>query len=232
MPTLISQGAASAKGFGLTSGAFKLTTVTFTSNSTWVAPSGVSIVPVITGRGQDGSSQPVILVPSYGATKTGGTFANPAYADWGAFYSAADYGRNVISSYIGSLGPSSYNSIYHIVVSATNSTWEESSIQYDDLSGLYVTGVSLLSATGGAATSGNIDGPSLPSGLSAWNFAIYCATPSFVGASSTGLGQTFPGGNNTTAPTLTFNNIPVTPGTSYPIVVAPGGFVTIQYFAP
>lgn len=232
MPTLISRGAASAKGFGLTNGALNLTTVTFTSNGTWVAPTGVFIVPTLTGRGQDGSSQPVIVGTSYGAVKTGGTFTYPAYADWSGIYGTAVSVRDTIAAAIGGFGPSSYLALYQILVSATNSSWEESTAQYDDLSGVYITGVSSLSASGGAATSGNIVGPSLPAGVSAWSFAIYAATPSFVGASSTGLGQTFPGGNNTTAPTLTFNNIAVTPGTSYPIVVAPGGFVTIQYLAP
>lgn len=232
MPTLISRGAASAKGFGLTNGALNLTTVTFTSNGTWVAPTGVFIVPTLTGRGQDGSSQPVIVAPNYGAIRTGGTFTYPAYADWGGIYGTAVDVRNTISSYIGILGPSSYLELYQILVSVSNSSWEESTAQYGDLSGVYITGVSSLSTIGNAATSGNIVGSSLAVGLNAWTFAIYAATPSFVGASSTALGQTFPGGNNTTAPTLTFNNIAVTPGTSYPIVVAPGGFVTIQYLAP
>lgn len=232
MPTLISRGAASGKGFGLTNGVLNLTTVTFTSNGTWTAPSGVSEVPVLTGRGQDGSSQPATAGGSYGAIKTNGTFPQPAYADWSTFYGLAGSNRDFIAGYIGGYGPSNYLSLYQILVSETNSTWLEVTSISTNLSQVIITSVSGLQAINGAQTSGNIDGPSLLEGFNAWNFEVSGYYPSFVGASSTALGQTFPGGNNTTAPTLTFGNIPVTPGTSYPIVVAPGGFVTIRYVTP
>jgi hypothetical protein len=56
-------------------------------------------------------------------------------------------------------------------------------------------------------------------------------TPPTTGASATGIGKTFPGslGNVTQTP-VTFNNISVTSGSSYNIVVPAGGSITISYY--
>jgi hypothetical protein len=52
-----------------------------------------------------------------------------------------------------------------------------------------------------------------------------------TGANASALGYTFPGGVEDSAPTLTYNNVSVTPGTSYSIVVPSGASVTLQYYA-
>lgn len=56
------------------------------------------------------------------------------------------------------------------------------------------------------------------------------ATSPTTGASSTGLGKSFPGslGNNTVA-TTSFEDIPVTAGSSYTMTIATGGSITITY---
>ena len=52
-----------------------------------------------------------------------------------------------------------------------------------------------------------------------------------TGASSTALGYTFAGGAGGAATPVTYNNVAVTSGSSYSIVVPSGGSVTIQYYA-
>lgn len=51
-----------------------------------------------------------------------------------------------------------------------------------------------------------------------------------TGTAATGFGKTFPGGYAGPAPTSTYNNVVVTPGASYNIVVPAGGSVTITYY--
>ncbi len=59
------------------------------------------------------------------------------------------------------------------------------------------------------------------------------------GTASTGVGKTFPGGTydfptgtGGPAPTTTFNNVTVTPSSSYSIVVPSGGQIAISFYAP
>jgi hypothetical protein len=54
----------------------------------------------------------------------------------------------------------------------------------------------------------------------------YSAT---TGAAATAFDNTFKGGTGGAAPTTTFNNVPVTPGAPYNIVVPPGGSITITW---
>lgn len=55
-------------------------------------------------------------------------------------------------------------------------------------------------------------------------------TPATTGAPTTAFGQTFPGGAGKAATDTTINNIAITPGATYNIVVPPGGSLTITYF--
>lgn len=54
-------------------------------------------------------------------------------------------------------------------------------------------------------------------------------SPATVGASSTGFGKTFPGGNGGPASITTFTNVAVVSGDPYNIVVPTGGEVTINF---
>lgn len=57
------------------------------------------------------------------------------------------------------------------------------------------------------------------------------SNPATTGASTTGFGKTFPGALGNVAPAVTsFQNVAVTPGTGYPIVVPTGGSLTITYY--
>lgn len=231
MPTLISRGAASAKAFGLTNGSLNLTTTTFTSNGTWVAPAGVALVLVLSGRGQDGSPTPYNYTTQYWASPYVSTLGNPPYLTWDTIYTLATSNGSVIGSYIGGYGPSSFLGAAGFYI-GTGDTWGQYIDSYEDFSGLIVDSVGTITTQGYTQSSGNIVKSSLSPGVNGFNFIINFTIPGFLGASSTALGQTFPGGNSGPAPVTTFNNIAVTPGNSYPIVVASGGYVTIQYLAP
>lgn len=229
MPTLISRGAASAKAFGLTNGSLNLTTTTFTSNGTWVAPAGVALVLVLSGRGQDGSPYLAPFYPIFGASSNPGSLSNPPPATWDDVYGRASASRSSFASRIGLSGPSSVETSYLINVNPSG-YWQPYSNSIDDYSGYTIDSVgSIVVAVGSPSTTGTI---TYGAGFNAWNFEVVLIVPGFLGASSTAISQTFPGGNGGPAPVTTFNNIAVTPGASYPIVVAPGGYVTIQYLAP
>lgn len=51
-----------------------------------------------------------------------------------------------------------------------------------------------------------------------------------TGASASAFGKTFPGGVGGPATTVTYNNVPVTRGATYNIVVPAGGSITITYY--
>lgn len=232
MPTLISRGAASAKAFGLTNGSLNLTTTTFTSNGTWVAPAGVALVIVLSGRGQDGSPYNINATNQYYCQPNVNTWGNPAYAQWSDIYGRATSARSTMLAAVGGAGPSSLESSYSLYISTVNNSWAVANNGYDDYSAYTIVSVSGIYTEGNTATSGNIVSSSLSFGINGFKYDFVLGVPGFLGASSTAISQTFPGGNGGPAPVTTFNNIAVTPGASYPIVVASGGYVTIQYLAP
>lgn len=228
MPTIITRGAASAKGFGFTGLTRELTTVTFTSNGTWVAPSSVSAVAILTGTGQDGSPSTAGIVPVFGASSNPGPLPNSPPATWDTIYGKAVASRTAFAARIGLSGPSSVEISYTINVDPTLK-WAVVNNDVSDYSGYTISSVSAVYATyGSPSTTGTI---AYGIGFNAWGFEVILIVPGFLGASSTAFGQTFPGGNGGPAPVTTFNNIAVTPGASYPITVASGGYVIIQYYA-
>lgn len=230
MPTLISRGAASGKAFGLTS-AGKIETVTFTSSGTWVAPAGVTQISVLSGKGQDGSPVSYLGTTQYWASKSAINWGNPAYAQWGDLYGEAVTARNALLAAVGGYGPSNVLTSYQFNISSINDSWAVGNQSYSDYSSYIIDSVGSFTTEGNVATSGNIVSSALAFGVNAWKFTVNYTAPGFLGASSTAIGKTFPGGNNVPAPTTIFTNVAVTPGTSYPINVASGGSVTIQYLA-
>lgn len=229
MPTLISRGAASAKAFGLTNGSLTLTTTTFTSSGTWVAPAGVALVLVLSGRGQDGSPYALDSIIQYFTSNWPGPgLANPPYASWSNIWTDILGTRGEFLTRIGTYGPAGIVTSQRTYV-GTDSSWTIET-NTDSFTSVIINSVTFPYVyAGNPQTTGDIFAGV---GYNAWAITVNYTVPGFLGASSTALGQTFPGGNGGPASVTTFNNIAVTPGTSYPIVVAPGGYVTIQYLAP
>ena len=232
MPTLITLGAASGRGFGATNPVLPpvLTTTTFTSSGNWVAPLSVANVAAIYGYGQDGSPFSTNFTTQYWALPLPNSLPNAAFAQWGDLYGRATSTRAALLASVGGAGPSSVSVSYEFYVSSVNNTWSVGNDGYQDFSSYTINSVSGLTSQGNVATSGNIVASSLSLGINGWNFDVNLGIPGFQGASSTGLGKTFPGGNGGPPSTTTYTNVAVTPGVSYPISIAPGGSVTLQYY--
>lgn len=236
MPSLITLGAVSGRGFGATNPVLPpvLTTTTFTSSGNWIAPLSVASVASIYGYGQNGSPQPYTDTTQYWALPLPISQSYSPYAQWGELWGQANFARNTLIASIGGYGPSSVLTSYEFYIDsttgATANTWSVPNANASDYSGLIVNSVGAITTQGYTQTSGNILANTLTFGVNGFNFDINFTIPGFQGSSSTGLGKTFPGGNGTTAPLTSFSNVAVTPGVSYPISVAPGGSVTLQYY--
>lgn len=226
MPTIISRGAGSVRGFGFGAGGpgTTLQTVTFTSDATWVAPSGVTLVTTLVGQGQDGS---------------------PAY--W-TDYIAADGGE---VSYVESTAPTGISS--STIEGRAQAEWDKFPTSYNpngtvvDWTYWYyyvntvqqypITGLIRLKQGFSKTKVGNGWGTSYTTPIPFGQYRSYAVgnMEQYVnasnGASGSALGYTFPGGVGGAASPFTYNNISVTPSNSYSIVVPSGGYVTIQYYA-
>lgn len=233
MPTVISRGAGSARGFGFGSGGAGTTlqTVTFTSNSTWVAPAGVSLVTTASGYGAPGETVPGswsgglvnggFVAYSYENTNFPGSPSNtPTYAEV----------TSTANATLASINSSSADRTvsYTVIVYDYNPNTDGTSVSYFTTSyrarGLASAWIGPWDNTSNNLVKGVGNG---------WYIQIerYYEGYTTQGASSTAIGRTFPGGDGGPAGTTTYTNVSVTPGTSYSIVVPSGGSVTLQYYA-
>lgn len=246
MPKLSSFSGLSSRGFGEFGTTLTLTTVTFTSSTSWTAPIGVTNLTTVSGRGSNGEADYWFnTYVTYFQVTSASYPTNPAYLDWSVPYGYAVTAQNNINASGSGERYVTPDDERFWVVNSTNSNWATAGviipptsyvrgsatiIPYSSLSGYYTS----------LPTSGNIDGPTF--------FSTYGAAAIFwvyidkliggvAGTASTGFGQTFPGGaaNGGTAPITVFNNVSVSPGTSYSIVIPtdrPDPYITIQYLAP
>jgi hypothetical protein len=213
-----------------------LTVQTFTANGTWTAPPTVSNVVRISGRGSDGVSDYIANVDSgfFGALQGSSGLANAPFAQWGTIYSAYQTGLANLSLSYPTYGPSSYLQSSNTFI-GPDDRWVTNDTT-GNLSSVYLTGFS-TNQVGSPQTSGNATYSSVGA-ISGWLIINQGYVQGNAGTASTGLGKTFPGGSYTgsypngvggAAPTTEFNNVAVTPGASYSIVVPSGGSVSITY---
>ena len=233
MPTVLTRGAGSARGFGLFESGITTRKETFTSNGSWTCPVGVTSLIYLRGKGQNGvSDYASTFLGNYGSLPDSGPFANAPYADWGDIYAENQGDYNSIPS-SGFAGSAQLRVIYWQV--ASNDTWEAVVSATKDLSGYYITSKNNPSF-GSPPTSGNV---LYSQGLRYWypraNFTEY----GNVGANTTAFGYTFTGGSlsgtypnqtGNTAATTTYTSVSVTPGTTYNFVVPSGGSVEFAYY--
>lgn len=238
MPKLSSFSGLSSRGFGEFGTTLTLTTVTFTSSTSWTAPAGVTNLTTVSGRGSNG--QPDFWTPTWVSRASvfinnWGNLANAPYANYADVYNEAVSFANYLNSF--GTGP-------RTISIPDNKQWRvslnSSPVDKWDTTGPgYYTGYINSAAyveTYGNPTSGNI----VSSG--GINFLVYdvyaeVLVTGAAGTASTGFSQTFPGGaaSGGTAPITVFNNVAVSPGTSYSIVIPtdrPDPYITIQYLAP
>jgi len=223
MPTIISRGAGSASGFGFggVRGA-TLQTVTFTSSGTWVAPLGVTLVTTLTGKGEDGSP---------------------------AFWADFQPGSSQSISYVETSAPSGISSA--TIESRAQTEWDKLPTSYTP-DGVYTSwtlwyyyanrvdqyaregivrvknGFSKTKIGNGWGSSYTTP-PSSYRNYAAGNLEEYYAASTGLDASA--LGYTFSGGVGGSATPVTYNNVAVTSGASYSVVVPLTGYVIIQYYA-
>lgn len=210
-----------------------LQTVTFTSNTTWVAPTGVSVLRTMSGYG--GAATADTFTTNLGFSQIGAfavglsALTNAPYAQWADLYT--DY-QSELAKVTGNTGVNlltSDNPNYSI---GTDDTWDSSTTPQNK----WVSGSSYSITTfGSPQTSGNI---LYSAGTDYWLIVVNGYDLGSNGAATTGVSKTFPGGTLTgtepyrttvAAVTTNFTNVPVTPGVSYPIVVPTGGSLTITF---
>lgn len=242
MPTIITRGAGSARGYGFSQGAAAappgpvLQTVTFTSSGTWVAPAGVTLVTTLVGKGADGygSYQDNTTLDFSNVSSTvSGSGSNSLPIPWSAV-------ANTTNITVSRFNTSNYNPSYQYF-NRDFTFYSNNTFSFGDNNQTFpyyvVTGTWSRQSYGSA--------PNPPSGSASYgaNGGYYASgvyiAPGGGGAGSSAFGFSFPGGgvsgsypNETGDPAspVTYTNVSVTPGASYPINVAGGGYVTIQYY--
>lgn len=238
MPTILTRGAGSARGFGLFESGVTTRKERFTSSGSWVCPAGITNLIYARGKGQDATSDTPSTYPrSYTAFGVGvGTGANPAPADWSTLYGDATANYSQIS--VGTIsGPTA---LYSSNVSVyPGGSWNYGASGNLDLDGYYISYLSPLSASGSAATSGTINYSGGTFEYGRWSFAVTRINYGSAGENTTGFGYTFSGGSlvgtypdqvGNPATVTTYTNVSVTPGTTYNFVVPSGGYVEFAYY--
>lgn len=234
MPTLITRGAASGRGFGLLESGTTSRKEVFTSNGSWVCPVGVTSLAYVSGKGQNGTSDYAsTFVGYYGSAPDPSYFANPPYADWSSIYAEDQGDYNSIPS-SGFAGSAQLRQMYWQI--GLDDSWELLVSATKNLTGYYITSKTANVSQGSPPTSGNV---LYSQGSRFWypraNFIEY----GNVGANTTAFGYTFSGGTlsgsypyqtGNTAPTTTYTNVAVTPGNTYNFVVPSGGSVSFAYY--
>jgi len=238
LPTVLTRGAGSARGFGLFESGITTRKETFTSNGSWVCPAGVTSLIYVRGKGQDGTSDyPSTFPRTYTAFGAGsGTGANPAPADWSTLYGDATANYSQIT--VGAIsGPTSLY-VSNVTV-YPNGSWSYTSSANLNLDGYYISYLSPLNSTGSAATSGTIAYAGGGFSYGNWAFSFTRINYGSAGADTTGFGYTFAGGSLTgsypnqvgdAATVTTYTSVSVTPGTTYNFVVPSGGYVEFAYY--
>lgn len=230
MPTLTSRGAASARGFGLLGAApLNLQTATFNSSGSWTAPAGVSNLTVLTGAGGTGipfseswaTSSIGYAAYSYETSSTGGSVDNtPTYEG------VTGYAEAVLASINNSTADrtvvwAAYRYFYN---PTTYKTIVESDYVSRRIRGTAVKYVGPWDNTTYQPVRGIGSG---------WYMAAeqYFSEGPTAGGTSSAFGNSYAGGADGPATPVTTNNVAVTPGQTYTITVASGGYVTFQYLA-
>ena len=213
-----------------------LQTVTFTSNTTWVAPTGVSVLRTMSGYGgaatADTFTSSLFVATNYAFQFDFASQPNPPFAQWADLY--AEVTTN-ITTITGNTGVNYVSFSQAGVFVNSNDNWGDVGFNssYWISSNTYT-----LTAVGSPSTSGNLTYASIGGAQAGWQLFTPGYALGNVGAATTGVSKTFPGGTLTgtepyrttvAAVTTNFTNVPVTPGVSYPIVVPSGGSLTITY---
>lgn len=232
MPTIVTRGGASARGFGFAGTTLNLVTVTLTSSTTWVAPAGVTNLVAVIGQGGSSTSDYIggASANSAGVSNAGsGSGPNTLPISASSVYGPVDTAASILNN-----GGYSGFPVY----SRTFVFYPDNSFSFSDSGG---GSFGLYSVAGSWSVSGGPFSGNLNYGDSASYTAVGQAYyPGSSGGTTTAFGYSFPGASQVgsypnatgqSATPVTYNNVAVTPGNSYSISVPSGGSVIIQYLA-
>ena len=246
MPSLTNRGAISGKVFGLTnatSAGTTLQTVTFNSSTNWVAPATTTLVLSANGKGANGVSDYIGSINTNfstisniaSGTGTSGSLPIP----WNA---VANDAINIVflangNNGLYASGLFTTNRVFYFYANLTFDTIAPSTFTPTPTppSGIFQP-VAGTWTVNGSPQSGNLTYGATSSYYASGQMYF----PGNAGAASSAFGNTYPGGTyagtypsgvGSPATTLSFTNIAVTPGASYPITVPSGGTITIQFYA-
>ncbi len=210
----------------------RLITQTFTSNTTWVAPANTNNLITLVGEGQDGTPQTWQTFNSLGAVVQAVTNCTPpvygATLDYSVPYGQAQGIQTTASGWTTNPAGQSVSSFVRTYIYSwcpATSDWRVLAISFSGI----VRRIGTVSLVGTMPTSGTVPTPPASQQEAFCNNIEFESSPGTTGASTTAFGYTFAGGVNVPATPATFNNVAVTPGASYSIVVPSGGSVTITY---
>jgi hypothetical protein len=214
----------------LITGQRKLVTQTFTSNTTFTVPFGVSNLETVSGYGAAGSpssyngdvSRSAIVTYVHGIASAT-VYSTAGDISWNSVQGEAVGAGAAISSTPsgGTYGGSDY------VYNPTTHSYSYS-LTFVSWSNAIPGSASVSNSAGWKSSGAIVDGDY---GTSSVNWLEYgTTTPATTGASATGFGKTFPGGTGGPATTTSFANVAVTGGSNYSIVVPAGGSLTISYY--
>ena len=203
-------------------GSRKLEIQTLTSGP-WVAPAGVTNLDSVTGEGADGTTGGVSTdtypAMSVGYSSTGSGATNDGN-EWSNFQHVAGNAANVINN---SNGSGSFQSGSYTKYANGTGDLSVSNVAFSNA----IPGTASSYNSGSWETSGPIGPGDGGQSLVTWNYN----TAGSAGSDTTGFGRTFPGGAaGVNAVPATYNNVAVSPGTSYPLSIPAGGSITITYY--
>lgn len=230
MPSIITRGGGSARGFGFAGAApLELQTVYFYSSQTWVAPAGVSLLSSVTLVG--GTGDAAYTSYSYNNSLDVVTW-NEEIVDpdswFGYGYNQTTGDAQLALSFANGTGTGVRTAEFFRFAAYPK---DASNIYYRGTSSIfvpYVTGeVRQGSGPWDNTTSALYQGPG-------YTVLYDTATPipATTGGTTSAFGYSAAGGTGTTGSTTNASNVSVTPGSSYGITVgADSGYVRVQYFA-
>ena len=194
----------------------RLVTETITSSRMWTAPATLAVS--LSGNGTNGteytreSSYKIVFDINYRTDTNLGT----GNATWDNF-------NNVLFATAADLDNDG------------NATWTRYSIDvWPDgrnriVSQSTVTVSNAIPGTISISSNMGVTGPITFSGSAVINYSYN--GPGQAGTAASGFGKTFPGGAvGQPAPTMTFSDVPVTPGQQYLLTVPQGASITISYY--
>lgn len=225
MPTILTRSAGSARGYGLTGNPTIHRVQQTLQSTTWTAPAGVTSLLTVTGKGQDGVAafwRDISSVPS-----------SSLLPYWLADVPDTNFSSVDVESFAQSqwdLFPANPGA------GTVNMSWECRRYQgYPSLIISETFGPYDIRCTGTKTKVGNGWGSTYPPDpgfrpIYEIGGGIQFFTPQFDGANTTGFGYTFAGGVGAAATPTTYNNVAVTPGTTYTINSTGDGYIIIVYY--